>query len=261
MSRKVLDSNVSDADVDAIMNSIIAQNPQLNAQIEEVRNESSIFLCKVLRIYPYEDKAYVKVLDSQKNIFCRLSHEILGGDMSIDYLPNGSEYEDNKKYVGKKYIQPYDDLYGIVMKVRWENLSNENVLMGYVNLHDNYDLKSNSDKGELLLQSGSSSVSVDNERINIMTPALFINGLPYEEPELNNYYDKNEMNIITNSLKSLIEEKNNVTPSGDINLSNYEVDIDMNFGLSGLDGTISINTSLVEKTNTTKEIWAKRNTN
>lgn len=207
MSRKVLDSNLGDNDVDTLMHEIIAQNPQLNAQIEKVHNESNVFLCKVLRIYPYEDKAYVNILNNNQNVFCRLSHEIMSSSMGIDYLPNGSEVEDTVKFKGKKYIKPYDDLYGIVIKVRWNNLDDENVLFSYVNIHDNNDFKSSSEQGELYLKSGSSSISVDDERVNIMTPSLFINGLPYNEPHLNNYYDKNETNIIINSLKKLIEEK------------------------------------------------------
>jgi len=204
MSRKVLDSNISDADVDTIMNEIIAQNPQLNAQIEKVHNENNAFLCKVLRLYPFEDKAYVKILNTGKGVFCRLSHEILGDGMSIDYLPNGVEKTGVKYFKGKKYVEPYSDLYGVVIKVRWENLDDENVLISYVNIHDNYDLKSSSEVGELLFQSGSSIISIDDERINITTPSLFINGLPYEEPELNNYFNKTESNIITNSLNEQI---------------------------------------------------------
>lgn len=255
MSRKVLDSHFGDNEVDAIMDNIIAQNPQLNAQIEKVHNESSIFLCKILRIYSYEDKVYVKILNSGKNVFARLSHEIMSSDMSIDYLPKGTVKVDKELFKDKKYVVPYDDLYGIVMKVRWENLDDENVVISYVNIHDNGDLKNSSEDGELFLKSGASSISVDDERINIMTPSLFINGLPYTEPKLDNYYDKNETNIITNSLKELI--KNNQS-TGNVDLSNYEVDLNMNFGLSGLDDTINITTSLVEKTSGTKEIWAKR---
>ena len=205
MSRKVFDSNIGGDDFDYIMHSIIAENPQLNARIEEVRNDNNAFLCKVLRIYSYDDKALVKVIDNNRNIFCRLSHEIIGNGMSIDYLPNGIEKKDEKYFVGKTYLEPYSDLYGIVMKVRWENLTDENVLIGYVNIHDNNDLRSSSDKGEISINSGSSTISIDNERVNIMTPNLFINGLRYDEPELKNYYDKNEMSIITNSLKEMIE--------------------------------------------------------
>lgn len=262
MSRKVLDSHMGDNEVDTIMNNIIAQNPQLNAQIEMVHNESNVFLCKILRIYSYEDKVYVKILNTGENIFARVSHEVMGSNMSIDYLPKGLKNTDDEKFKGKDYIVPYDDLYGIVIKVRWLNLDDENVLLSYVNIHDKGDLKTTSDDGELFLKSGSSSISVDDERINIMTPHLFINGLPYNEPDLKNYYDKDETNIITKSLEEMIKSNTgDTTPSGNIDLSNYEVDFDMNFGLSGYDSTINIKTSLVEKTNNTKEIWAKRTLN
>ena len=273
MSRKVLDSNIGENDVDIIMNNIIAQNPQLNAQIEQVRNENNIFLCRVLRIYSYEDKAYVKILNTNTNVFCRLSHEIIGSGMSIDYLPEGVEKLDTTFYRNKYYIEPYDDLYGIVMKVRWENLTDENVLIGYVNIHDKSDLKSNSDKGEISIKSGSSTISVDNERVNIMTPSLFINGLPYDEPELKNYYDKNESSIITNSLteqiNNLDEEINSINeridnlPSGsggssDEDLSEYvrkdefldlfDVDFNYNWGNQLLnDDSIMIELFLKEK--------------
>ena len=254
MSRKVLDSNVGESDVDAIMNSIVAQNPQLNAQIEQVRNESNVFLCEVLRIYPYEDRAFVRILNNNKKIYCRLSHEILSNGMCVDYLPNGIE----KTIKGRTFVKPFDRLYGIIIKVRWENLTDENVLLGYVNIYDNYDLRSSNDTGELSLKSGSSVISVDDERINIMTPALFINGLPYEEPELNNYYDKNETNVITNSLKDLIDNNDEVTKEelerlddriddleiGNLNLSNYDVDFDVNFGLSGLEDIINVDVFL-----------------
>lgn len=201
MSRKVLDSSIGmDNEVESVMNSIVAQNPQLNSQIETVHNETHSYLCKVLRIYPFEDKAYVEILNTNDKVFCRLSHEVMSSDMSIDYLPSGVGKIDSHKLNGKEYIVPFDDLYGILIKVRWLDFDDENVLISYVNLHDAYDLKSNSDTGELLLKSGSSSISVDNERINIMTPYLFINGLPFDEPELQNYYNKTESDIITNSI-------------------------------------------------------------
>lgn len=236
MSRKVLDTNVSDAEVNTIMDNIIAQNPQLNAQIEQVHNENNIFLCKLLRVYPYEDKAYVKLLNNDKNIFCRLSHEVLGSGMSIDYLPNGVEKQDFVNFDGKKYIEPFDDLYGVVGKVRWFNLDDENVLLGYVNVYDDYDLKSDSDTGEISIKSGSSILSVDDERVNIMTPSLFINGLPYDEPELQNYYDKTETDIITNTLTESINQVDSRIDNltiGNFDLSDYvkKSDVDLKFNL------------------------------
>ena len=276
MSRKVLDSNIGDADIDIIMNNIVAQNPQLNARIENVSNETNLYLCKVLRIYAYEDKGYVELLNTGEKVFCRLAHEIIGNGMSIDYLPKGLEKVDSKYYKDKRYIEPFSELYGILVKVRWNNLDDENVLIGYVNIYDDYDLRSSSDTGELNLKSGSSSISIDDERVNIMTPSLFINGLPYEEPELNNYYDKNETDIIVNSLEELI---NNI-PAGElIDLSNYytkdeinsllsgssgveltdyvkktdlidntkyDIDLNLNFGASGMDDVITIDMDIVD---------------
>lgn len=201
MSRKVLDSNIGDSDIEYIFDNIVAKNPQLNAQIEKVHNESSIFLCEILRIYPYEDKALVKILNNGKTTFCRLSHEVLSEDMNINYLPNGNEDYDNEYFRGKRYIKPFNRIYGIVVKVRWMNYDDENVLISYVNIEDTADLKSRSDKGEVSLQSGESIISIDNERVNIMTPSLFINGLPHDEPELKNYYDKKEVNMIMESIE------------------------------------------------------------
>ena len=207
--RKVLDTPYSDADVDNVMHGIIAQNPQLNSQIEEVRNSNNAFLCEVIRIYPYEDKAYVKILDDNKYVYCRLSHEILGNGMSIDYLPVGNEQVDKTDYVGKTFVRPYASLYAVMMKVRWENLNDEYVLLGYVNIHDRVNLKSSNDTGEISLKSGSSIISVDDERINIRCPELFINGLPFTAPELENYYNKKESDIITNTLNSRIDNISN----------------------------------------------------
>ena len=200
MSDRVLDSNLGDADIDALFDGIVAENPQLNAQIEQVRNSNNAYLCEVLRVYPYEDKALVRILNNDERVFCRLSHEVLGGGMCIDYLPLGVEKIDGNYLKDKSYIQPFDNLYGVMIKVRWLNKSDENVLFGYVNVYDKDNLKSSNNKGEISIKNGQSKLSVTNERVNIITPAFFINGLPYDEPELKNYYDKDEMNLIIDSM-------------------------------------------------------------
>lgn len=197
MARTINDSHITEADVESLMDSIVAQNPHLNSRIEEVRNENNALLCEVLRIYPYDDTAYVRILDDGRKIYCKLSHEVLGNGMCIDYLPSGADKKDDD---GKKYIEPYDELFAIVLKVRWKNLSNENVLLGYVNIYGHDTLKSSNDVGEISIKSGSSQVSVTNERVNIMSPSLFINGLPFDEPELLNYYDKKETDLIIDSI-------------------------------------------------------------
>ena len=121
-------------------------------------------------------------------------------------------------------------------KVRWFNLDDENVLLGYVNVYDDYDLKSDSDTGEISIKSGSSILSVDDERVNIMTPSLFINGLPYDEPELQNYYDKTETDVITNTLTESINQVDSRIDNltiGNFDLSDYvkKNDVDLKFNL------------------------------
>ena len=203
--RRVLDSNIGDADFDKLFDSIIGDNPHLNKRIEDVHNENNMFLCEILRIYPYVDKAFVRILNNDDKVYCRLSHEILGKGISIDYLPDGVEKTDNNKFVGEKYIEPYDKLFGVVIQVRWDNLNDENVLLQYVNIHGDNTLRSSNDAGEISVKSGSSIISVTDERVNIMTPALFVNGLPYNEPELDNYYDKKEIDLITNTVSSNVD--------------------------------------------------------
>ena len=67
--RTALGSNLGEADFDRLFDSIIGSNPHLNNKIREVHNESNVFLCLVLRIYPYEDKAWVRILNNDNKVF------------------------------------------------------------------------------------------------------------------------------------------------------------------------------------------------
>lgn len=46
-----------------------------------------------------------------------------------------------------------------------------------------------------------------------MTPTLLVNGLPFNEPYLNNYYDKTEINIIKSDTDAQINELNDKVKS------------------------------------------------
>ena len=186
----------------SLFDNVIASNPQLHRIIKEVRDESNMFLCKVIRIYPYSDKAYVKILNTGKSIWCRMTHEILDSGMCLVGANRGSVK--TGKHTNATYIEPYDDIYGVVAKVRWSGTKDENCLISYINLKNNYSLSNVVGDGEIQISVGNSKISITSERINIITPKLFINGLPSTEPELDNYFDKTEMNITTNNI---IEEK------------------------------------------------------
>lgn len=203
MVRKVTDSTVVSADIDNIFNNIINNNTQLNKKIADVRSETNIFLCKILRFYHFSDLAYVQILNTGEKIYCHLTHDILDNGISIRSMNRGSVKVDKNH---RSYIEPYENIYGIVAKVRWENNNDENCLISCVNLKGNNDLKNIVGAGEIIVTVGNSSISITNERINILTPSLFINGLPSDSPQLSNYYDKNETSIINNDMSSRVEE-------------------------------------------------------
>lgn len=182
----------------SLFDNVIASNPQLHKIIKEVQAESNIFLCKIIRIYPYSDKAYVKILDTGKSVWCRMTHEVLDSNMCLVGANRGSVK--TGKNTNATYIEPYDEIYGIVAKVRWNGTKDENCLMSYINLRNNYSLSNVIGDGEILISVGNSKISITTERINIITPKLFINGLPSTEPELDNYFDKTEMDITTNNI-------------------------------------------------------------
>lgn len=182
----------------SLFNNIVASNTQLHDVITEYTNESNLFLCKIIRFYPYTDKAYVELLSDGSKIMCRLTHDVLDSEISIRSMNRGTVKTGKK--TNATYIEPHDDIYGIVAKVRWYGTKDENCFISCVNLHENSSLKNVVGNGEIILTVGKSSISIKNERINIMTPYLFINGLPSTAPNLENYYDDSEMDLTINTL-------------------------------------------------------------
>ena len=68
-------------------------------------------------------------------------------------------------------------------------------------------LKSSIGDGEINLKSGKSSISVTDERVNILCPELFVNGLPFSNPDFENYYTINETHNLTSQFLDTIDEK------------------------------------------------------
>ena len=205
MTRGVLDSTTTSNDFYTIFDNVVATNPQLNKIITEVRNESSIFLVKVLRFYTYRDMAYVQELDSGEKYYCHLTHEMLSYEVSLNCMCDGVVKSDSAYGT---YVKPHSTIYGIVANVRFRGNVDEKCLLSCLNYNDNSRLKSNVGNGEIRLTSGDSTISINRERINLMTPRLFVNGLPFEEPKLANYYDKTEINTIKSDTDAQIGELN-----------------------------------------------------
>lgn len=203
MSRKVSDKTVVSSDINNLFDNIINNNVKLNRTIADVRSETNLFLCKILRFYNVSDLALVQILNTGEKIYCHLTHDILDDGMSIRSMNRGAVKTDAKN---RSYIEPYEDIFGIVAKVRWQNNDDENCLISCVNIHKNNNLKNIVGSGEIMITVGNSSISITSDRINILTPSLFVNGLPSTSPQLDNYYDKNETSIITNDMSSRVKE-------------------------------------------------------
>lgn len=202
MVQTVNGGTYASSDIKHIFNDLINSNPQLSQRIIDVKNESNIFLCKILRYYTYKDLALVRILNNDKKVLCHMTHDILSKDVSIKSMNSGIVKTDKNHGT---YIIPHSDIYGIVAKVRWNGVSDENCLISCVNLQNDNDLKSVVNSGEIILTVGNSKISITKERINIISPNIFINGLPYNEPELNNYLDSSQSNVVSSLLQSEID--------------------------------------------------------
>ena len=209
------------SDSKTLMENIIASNPILNKNITEAKNEPHLFLCKVLRIYPYLDKVAVQLLNNGKEIMCRMTHDILDTEMSIRSINRGLVKTGKK--TNATYVKPHDEIYGIVAKVRGKNYNEENCFISCVNFKNNSSLKNVVGDGEILLSVGSSKLSITDERTNILTPRLFINGLPYDSPELKNYFNEDEINIINEIVDARLSAVEGIIENLDIDSINQEI--------------------------------------
>ena len=223
----------------------------------------NLFLVKVLRFYSVRDLAYVQELGSGEKYYCHMTHEMLSYEVSFNCMCDGSVKHDVKY---GSYVKPTSNIYGIVANVRFEGIDDKKCLLACLNYGDDNRLKSNVRNGEIKLASGNSSLSITKERVNLITPRLFVNGLPYDEPKLSNYYDKTEVNTIKSDTDARIEELNdkvegldvdaltelinslderiNHIEEGEINLEDYDVDFTYEFGKGGVDDYITIRTFL-----------------
>lgn len=202
MARTLKDGTYVSSDFTKAFSQLVSTNENLNNRINEVSDESNLFLCKILRFYTYSDEALVRILNTGEEVTCHLTHDILDNGISIRSMNRGTVHTSKK---GRTYLKPYENVYGIVALVRWMNTDDEYCLLTCVNLHNNNDFKNVVGDGEIILTVGNSKISLTNERVNIMTPYLFINGVAHKS-ELSNSYNKSEVDKIIQELTSRIEE-------------------------------------------------------
>lgn len=223
-----MDSTVTSSDFYTVFDNIVATNPQLNQSIKDARNEAKLFLVRVLRFYSYHDMVYVEELGTKKKYYCHVTHEMVSYEVAFNCMCDGSVESDN---VYGTYVKPFNPIYGVVADVRFKGTTDEKCLLSCLNYGNNKELKSNVRNGEVKLVSGESSVSLTRNRVSIVTPRLFVNGLPYDEPKLENYFDKSQIGTIKSNTDAQLDELNKKIEGLDIDsirdvLSDFESRID-----------------------------------
>ena len=142
-----------------------------------------------------------------------MTHEMLSYEVSLNCMCDGVVKHDVNYGT---YIEPHSDIYGVVANVRFKGSTDEKCLLSCLNYNSDNSLMSNVRNGEIRLNVGESTLSLTRNRINLMTPTLIVNGLPYNEPKLANYYDKTEIGTIKSDTDAQINELNEMIGGLDI---------------------------------------------
>lgn len=159
---------------------------------KNVSDTLQLIKCQVLRVYNTRQEVYVEILSNKKKVQAKILNPFLSEQVNISFTIDGVLHNDKKGY----YIVPYEKLYGCILEFKDKTTKgNDYCFLGFMD-NNTMSLNSNSVKGEILIKVEENYISINEERINIISENLFINGLPYEEPALKNYYTKKQINEI-----------------------------------------------------------------
>ena len=105
--------------------------PNITQQISKTVEEERIQTGRVIRFYPYIDKALVRLDASKKKVMCKILHRC-GGDMIDFYTPLESEKKYDDK-LNEPYILPRANQDVCVLKINNGNSNVEHIILGYYN--------------------------------------------------------------------------------------------------------------------------------
>ena len=171
---------------------------------DKIKSELELKIGEILKIYPYKDKCEVKIAGTNQKTTCLIAHDILSEGMNVSGFPKGTTTHEKADEV----IIPLETIYGIILDVN-TGKKRQKCVVSYVNL-DRPHTKNNAKNGEYKIQVGDNKISVTDKYININSSNFFVNGLPYDSPELQNYYSKTTIDNIQedndNQLTELYEK-------------------------------------------------------
>ena len=191
----VTDTRLLDAMKNATSRSLGVESDKL---VNNVKDVLQLMKCRVLRVYNKRQEVSVEIISSKKEVTAKILNPFLSENVNISFTVDGVIHNDKKGY----YITPYDeDLFGVIMEFKDKSTKGADYcFLGFLDV-DTVSLNSNSVKAEILISVDDNYISINEERINIIAENLFINGLPYNEAELLNYYTKDEIDELINELR------------------------------------------------------------
>lgn len=217
-------------------------------KITQAIDDASIKTAIVTKFYPYLDQAEVQ-LNNNKKVLCRLSHRFMGSIIDF-YTPDGDRSFCNT--IKEPCIIPRDTLNCFVAPVDDDI---EYVLLSYFTKDD---LLGFSPPGSGCMKifnfraTNEDYIEFCGDGLKIMARKPIeskygeysddITEVQYSD-EIGNVYDKNE----TYSRDEIDEKINNINCGSNINIDGVDVDFNLNFGVSGRDDIITVETFLKQE--------------
>lgn len=211
--------------------------------VKEAIENSKISVGVVTKFYPYLDKAEVQILNSDKKVLCKILHRF-GGELIDFYTPNGDFVYDNE--MKEKCIIPRGDLNCLVVDIN--SFDDEYLLLGYYNIDEliginpasqgNLKICTEGGTNEFFIKFGYDGLELRlPDSISTIIGEMDEDMVETDYASSDNVYSKEEIDEIVN----------NINPGG-IDIKGFDVGFTYEFGLGGVDDSISIHTFL-EKIN------------
>ena len=246
--------------------------PQINTKVNKTARDAKIQVATMTKFYHYLDKCEVDL--NNNLVICKILHRF-SGDLIDFYTPIGDE--DYCERLHEPCIIPRESLQCLVLDVN--DGSDEQIMIGYF-LPDELIGLSPATQGNLKL----ASMGVTNQYwikfgadgLDIRSPDVPSTNVGEYDSDMANldYVTKKEvedliigevdLTEINGRLDDLESKIDALEPGGEVDFSDYvkkteliedyDVDLDFQFGLSGEDDTIRINTAIVEKLLNVKQI-------
>lgn len=148
---------------------LLSQDKTLKDLENELRNDLSAKKAVLKQVYYGTGKAIIEALDTSELKTAYIIYSVNTPSTSVTYLPEGMK---GKNDAGEEYINVTERII-----VDYVSIGDSNLILGYSN--NGVTAGSN---GNLTITSGENTISINKSLINIKSPNLIINGLPYDNP-------------------------------------------------------------------------------